>query len=57
MNQQKTGENYIVRSYITCVPHQISLEQTSQEDEMGRACSVHGREYRVWWGNLKEGNH
>jgi hypothetical protein len=38
----ETGENFIMRSFITCTPHQILLGLSSQkEDEMGGAGSTH----------------
>jgi len=40
----ETGEDYIIRSFLSCTFHQILLQQSSKEDEMGGACSVHGRD-------------
>jgi hypothetical protein len=37
------GENYVMRSCMSCVLHLILLECRFQKDEMGRACSTCGR--------------
>jgi len=34
------GENYVMRSYMSCVLHLVLLECRFQKDEMGRTCSM-----------------
>ena len=51
------GENYIIRSFMICTPHQIFLGGQIKEDRMGGACGVWWRNemYRgFWWVNLKK---
>jgi hypothetical protein len=40
---RETGEDYIMRSFITCTLQQILLGYQINEDEMGGACSTNGR--------------
>jgi hypothetical protein len=37
-------KRYIMRSFIIYPVCQIVLRQLNQEDELGRACSIHGRD-------------
>jgi hypothetical protein len=39
-----TGEECIMRSFVTCTLHQILLGEQIKEYEMGAACSAHGRD-------------
>jgi hypothetical protein len=43
-----------MRSFITCTPLQILLKCTSQENDMGRACSMLGSEEECIWGLYRE---
>jgi hypothetical protein len=37
------GGNCIMRGFINCTLHQILLGRSNQGNEMGGACSMHGR--------------
>jgi len=37
----------IKRSFITCMLHQILLGDYTEEDEIGRACSMHRRNKKL----------
>jgi hypothetical protein len=55
MKWQETGENCIIRSFMTCTPRQkkIRMLWSRKEDEMGRACSTNGEKrnaYRILVG-------
>ena len=54
--QYEAGENYIIRSFMICTPHQIFLGGQIKEDWMGGACGVWGRNKMhtgFGWINLK----
>jgi hypothetical protein len=40
---REAGEDCIMRSFITCMLHHILSGDQVKEDEMGGACSMHGR--------------
>jgi hypothetical protein len=41
---RENGENCIMRSFVTCVLDQIyNSDDQIKEDEMGGACSIHGK--------------
>jgi hypothetical protein len=41
---EEPGEDCLMRNFVTSVLHQILLRLANQEDEMGGACSMHGRD-------------
>jgi hypothetical protein len=58
------GGNCIMRGFINCTLHQILLGRSDQGNEMGGACSMHGRDEKIhklfvrkreedtiWWKN------
>jgi hypothetical protein len=56
------GENWILRSFMICTPHQIYVIRVIKlKDEMGRACGMYGSKIVMcgvfWWGNLKGRDH
>ena len=56
----KNGENYKMRSFTLCIPHQILRGDKIREDKMGGACGMYGyrQKYKVLvQKNLRERNH
>jgi hypothetical protein len=57
MKYQENGESCRIGSSVICTHPQISLCRSNQENEVGRACGMYGREqkvYKFWWGSPKE---
>ena len=54
---QEEIKNYLRRSQTICRLRQILFGDKIENDKMGLACSMHGREERsfqaFWWGNLR----
>jgi len=45
MRQKGSGEDYITRNFMICIPHQILFGYQIKKNEMGGTCSLHeGRE-------------
>jgi hypothetical protein len=45
--KEVTGENYIMRSFVICIPHQILLRLQIREcDEMDGTCSTLALDYK-----------
>jgi hypothetical protein len=40
------GETFIMMNFITSTLYQILLDEQVKEEEMGRACSMHGRDQK-----------
>jgi len=41
---QKEGENYIMKSFIICIPTRYFYSHHIKEDEMAGTCSTHGED-------------
>jgi predicted RNA-binding protein YlqC (UPF0109 family) len=57
MKWQEVEVNCLVRNFINCTLHKISLEVQVQEDEMGTICSTYGENRkadRIVVGTQKE---
>jgi len=51
--------NFIMKSLMSCTPHQILFVDQIEKNEMGGACSTYVREARTGfsWGNLRKIDH
>jgi len=50
IRSQGSGENYILRSLMICIPQQILSCDQIKKDEIGRACSTYQGEERCIQG-------
>ena len=61
MRKQGSQEDYIMKGFPICTPHQYYLgDQTKKNETYGRCSTCGGRgevHTGFWWGDLREGDH